>query len=66
MREASLLKASLKPTWTSFMIQTRHELGSYTPLVKIVVFLNAHPQMASLIELRAMESSATIREIRKG
>jgi hypothetical protein len=26
MREANLLKALLKPTWTSFMIQTRQEL----------------------------------------
>jgi hypothetical protein len=27
MREANLLKALLKPTWTSFMIQMRQELG---------------------------------------
>jgi len=26
MREANLLKAPLKPTWTSFMIQMRQEL----------------------------------------
>ncbi len=26
MREANLLNAPLKPTWTSFMVQTRHEL----------------------------------------
>jgi hypothetical protein len=26
MREANLLNAPLKPTWTSFMIQTRQEL----------------------------------------
>jgi putative transposase len=30
MREANLLKAPLKPIATSYMIQTRHELGSYT------------------------------------
>ena len=34
MREANRLKAPLKPTWASFMIQTRQELGSYTALVK--------------------------------
>jgi hypothetical protein len=32
MKEANLLKAPLKPTWTGFMIQTRHEL-LYTTVI---------------------------------
>jgi hypothetical protein len=36
MREANLLKAPLKPTWTSFMIQTRQELLYMTESVNII------------------------------
>jgi hypothetical protein len=37
MKEANRLKEPSKPTWASFMIQTRQELGSYTTLVKQVI-----------------------------
>ncbi len=40
MREANLLNALLKPTWPSFMRQTRQELGSYTPEDVRVEYVN--------------------------
>jgi hypothetical protein len=36
IREANLLKALSRPIWPSYLGKMRHELGSYTTLVKVI------------------------------